>query len=197
MLVLVAQDQLGQLAGAVALDRVQRALAHVGEVGERLLAVEQREVAADLARRLEGVVHGGQLRRQQGRVAEAVDQPQVLVGGDVGEVPHQRAHQRRVRGLDVGVGEPRDQGEGPLAGFGEELGGVDLARRDHRQEPYRPAVTGVVGAAPRGGAQRRARRQTSTTSRTEAVRHEIRESSGRTISSNRPESSCSSSVTSA
>src|SRR5918992_3410772 len=40
-------------------------------------------------------------------------------------------------------------------------------------------------------------RQTPTTSRTDAVRHEIRESSGRTASSKRPDSSCSSSVTSA
>src|SRR5215208_551193 len=44
---------------------------------------------------------------------------------------------------------------------------------------------------------RPARRQTSTTSRTDAVRHEMRESRGRTTSSKRPDSSCSSSVTSA
>src|SRR3954469_22701787 len=44
---------------------------------------------------------------------------------------------------------------------------------------------------------RRALRHTSTTSRTDAVRQETRESSGRRLSSKRPVSSCSSSVTSA
>ena len=49
----------------------------------------------------------------------------------------------------------------------------------------------------RADAQTRRLRQTSSTSRTVAVRYEMRESSGRTMSSKRPDSSCSSSVTSA
>ncbi len=106
------------------------------QVAERLRAVEQRQVAADVARRLERVVHRGVVGRQQRLAAVAVHQPQVLVGGDVREVPHQRAHQRRVRGLDVGVGEALDERQRALARLGEELGvarGGDAHRRNRTE----------------------------------------------------------------
>ena len=68
-----------------------------------------------------------------------------------------------------------------------------LVRGGHRRKRY-PIGSARLAIQARG---RPARRHTSTTSRTDAVRHEMRESSGRTTSSKRPVSSCSSSVTSA
>ena len=90
----------------------------LGEVVDRLGAVEDRQVAADGARRLERVVHRGELGVQQRLAAVAVDEPQVLVGGDVREIPRERAHQRGVRGLHLLVGERLDHGERALARLG-------------------------------------------------------------------------------
>ena len=63
---------------------------------------------------------------QQRLAAVPVDEPQVLVGRDVREVPNERAHQRRVRGLDVRVRERGDEIQRALAGLfkgpGEERG---------------------------------------------------------------------------
>ena len=123
VLLLVLEDHLVDLGRAAAGEHLERALADLREVGQRLAAVEQGEVAADGARRLEGVVHRGQLRVQQRLAAVAVDEPEVLVGGDVAEVPHQWAHQRGVRGLDVGVGQRGDEVERALARLFEGAGG--------------------------------------------------------------------------
>ena len=65
------------------------------------------------------------------------------------------------------------------------------------REPYRGDVTGSGRSARRRGALSGARATPRRPRATDAVRHEIRESSGRTHSSKRPVSSCSSSVTSA
>ena len=53
MLLLVAQHELEQLAAAIrGLEHLQRARPHLLEIGERLGAVEQRQVAADGPRSL-------------------------------------------------------------------------------------------------------------------------------------------------
>ena len=145
--------------GTGAVEHLERALADLGEVGQRLAAVEQGEVAADGARRLEGVVHRRQLRVQQRLAAVAVDEPEVLVGRDVAEVPDQGAHQRGVRGLDVGVGQRGDEVERALARLFEGAGGE---RGDgHGTRVPRTLVRRYA---------RRAFRHTPMTSRTVAVR---------------------------
>ena len=122
---LVLEHHLGRdRVRRAAVEHLQRALAHVLEIGQRAGAVEQRQVAAHLARRLERVVHRRQLGAQQRLAAEAVHQPQVLVRRDVREVPRERAHDRLVLGLDVGVAEGGDESEGALAGLGERVGEV-------------------------------------------------------------------------
>ena len=131
VLLLVAEDELGEHAVAAAVQQEHGAhpLAHQVEVVERLGAVEQRQVAADRARGLERVVHRGQLGLQQRGAAVAVDEPQVLVGGDVREVPDQRAHQLGVGRLDVGVGQRGDERERALAGLVERFDELRLAAR--------------------------------------------------------------------
>ncbi len=55
-----------------------------------------------------------------------VGQPQVLVGGDVREIPHERAHDRRVRALELAVVEVGHQLQRAAAGLvqgRERLGG--------------------------------------------------------------------------
>ena len=138
VLVLVLEHHLVDLGGAGALEDRERALADVGEVVERLGAVEDRQVAADGARRLERVVHRGELRVQQRLAAVAVDEPQVLIGGDVREIPRERAHQRRVRGLHLLVGERRDDGRACARGASVERVG-DLR--------WRRARTSVLNAS--------------------------------------------------
>ena len=68
------------------------------------------------ARRLEGVVQLGELGMQQRLAGVTVHEPQVLVGGDVAEVPYERAHQLGVGALEVRVADRRDERERPLAG---------------------------------------------------------------------------------
>ena len=61
------------------------------------------------ARRLEGVVAGGEVGPQERLAGEAVHEPEVLVGGDVAEVPDERAHDRIDLRLEVGVAEVGDE----------------------------------------------------------------------------------------
>ena len=81
----------------------------------RELGVEQLDVTARRARRLEGVVGGGQIGAQERLVGVAMHEPEVLVGGDVGEVPHERAHQRVDLALEVGVADRCRERERALA----------------------------------------------------------------------------------
>ena len=80
----------------------------VGEVPARALGVEQLDLAAHGARRLERVVARGELGVQQRLAGEAVHEPEVLVGGDVPQVPRQRAHDRVDLALELPVIEVRD-----------------------------------------------------------------------------------------
>ena len=123
MLELVADDHLvHDGVDAAGVDRGQRALAHGGEVLARSVRVEQLDLAAHRPRRLEGVIARGELGVQQRLAGEAMHEPEILVGRDVGQVPHQRAHERVDLALELGVVEMRDDREGAFAGGGE---GVD------------------------------------------------------------------------
>jgi hypothetical protein len=115
---LVADDHLEDrpVAGADALEHLQRATADGREVLEHVGAAQARDVAAHGPRRLEGVVEVREVAAQQRLAAVAVDEPQVLVGGDVPEVPAQRAHERVVHALERVVVERGDECEGARAG---------------------------------------------------------------------------------
>ena len=95
--------------------RVEHARADFGQVVECGRAAEDLDAAAHGARRLERVVERRQLRMQQRPAGEAVVEPQVLVGRDVPEVPHERAHDRVDHALEVLVGEVADQRQRPCA----------------------------------------------------------------------------------
>ena len=111
MLQLVARHELvsvpspGPRCASTASDRSRTLV----EVSERARRVEQREVAADRARRLERVVHRGELGVQHRAATVAVTEPQVLVGGDVRKIPHERRHQRVQHTLHVGRRQVLDQ----------------------------------------------------------------------------------------
>ncbi len=115
---LVADDQLEErpVAGSDALEHVERPLAHGRDVLEDLAAAEEGNVAAHGARGLEGVIEVGEVAAQQRLAAMAMHDPEILVGGDVAEVPVQRAHQRVLDALEVVVVEARDERERPIAG---------------------------------------------------------------------------------
>ena len=84
---------------------------------------------------------------QQRLAAEAVHEPEVLVGGDVREVPDQRAHDRVELALELGVVEVRDEREraarGWRQGFHEGCG-----HRSAGRPPDSPDVTGGPGGLP-------------------------------------------------
>ena len=124
-----------------ALDHLERPLADLLEVVARLGRPQERQVAAAGARGLEGVVDIGQLLAQQRLAAEAMHDPEVLEGGDVAQVPDQRAHQRGVDPLQLLIGEGGHQLERPLAGL---LQPVDrclgVAHRDGCLEAVHPLI---------------------------------------------------------
>ena len=69
--------------------------------------------------------------RSSSQAAVAVAEPQILVGGDVAEIPDQRAHDRRVHALELLVAEPGDQRERARARLhqvGERLLVLDVER---------------------------------------------------------------------
>ena len=143
VLLLVAQDELGDhaVADAPALDHVERPLADLLKVIPGLGRPQEREVAAAGARRLERVIDVGQLLAQERLSAEAMHDPEVLEGGDVAEVPDQRAHQRRVDLLQLLVGERRHQLERPRACLPEVIDRLlGVADRDGCLEAVHPVI---------------------------------------------------------
>ena len=133
VLVLVAQHHLvDRRRGRSRSSDRQRALADVGEVVERLGAVEQRQVAADGARRLERVVHRGELGMQQRHAA-------VAVARATGPRRRRCARDPTRAGSSAGecavsivvVGERRDDGQRPLR----------APRRARRRSRWRRART--------------------------------------------------------
>jgi hypothetical protein len=129
-------------------DGRQRPLADLRQVLARAVGVEQLDLAAHGARRLEGVVARGELGTQQRLVGEAVHEPQVLVGRDVPQVPRERAHDRVDLALELLVVEVRDDREGAFAGGGE---GVDEGL-GHRERDLGHLIAadryGAVGLPP-------------------------------------------------
>ena len=94
-------SQIDAVADALAREQLARALAHCLHVCARLGGPERADLSAHRARRLEGVIDARQLGAQQLAAAEAVRDPEVLVGGDVSEVPRERAHDRRVHAREL------------------------------------------------------------------------------------------------
>ena len=144
MLVLVREQHLvdeavvDQRVGvAVEIDRVEhveRALADLVHVGAQVVAAQDRQLVADLARVLDRVVERAELAVHRLAVADALDQPELLEVGDVAEVPGERAEDRRVDRVELLVGERLDEPEGPLARLGEAVGDalVDVGRSGRR-----------------------------------------------------------------
>jgi hypothetical protein len=76
---------------------------YLGQVGEGLAPAQEGYVAAHRPGRLKGVIDLGQLGAQQFKATCALPDPQVLEGGDVAEIPHQRAHDRRMHPFHIAV----------------------------------------------------------------------------------------------
>ena len=125
MLVLVLDEQLPQEAAGVEIaeaggevhpvEHAQRPLAHGGHVRERLRVAQVGHLASLGARRLGCVVHLHQVGPQRRHAGAAPGHPQVLEGGDVPQVPDERAHQRVVHALEVGLIDGLRQPHRPLA----------------------------------------------------------------------------------
>ncbi len=120
MLVLVLEHEVPHPVGGLAgRGHLKGALPHRGEVLERFGPAQVGEVAPLRARGLESVIEIGQVRPQEVEAAGPVAHPHVLIGGDVAQVPHQRAHERIVHAIQVLVRHRLDQSEGALASFRE------------------------------------------------------------------------------
>ena len=132
---LVADDHLEERAVARAglVEHLERAGADRVEVVEDVGAAQERDLAARGARRLEGVVEVGEVAAQQVAAAVAMDEPEVLVGGDVAEIPVQRAHQRVLHALEILVREAGDQRKRAIAGVLQGLSEGWLGHGRHRR----------------------------------------------------------------
>jgi hypothetical protein len=121
VLLLVAHDQLvhDPVARPDAPGDAQRPVPDALEVLARLPCPQERQAAPPGPGSLEGVVDLGQVRPLHRLTGEAVHQPEVLERGDVPQVPGQGTHQVRVDALEVGVRDPRHQGERPLPSLAE------------------------------------------------------------------------------
>ena len=115
------QGVLGVLAELDLVEHLERALAHVGEVGAQLGVAQDRQLAAGPARVLDRVVEAAELAVQRLAAADRLHQPQLLEVGDVAEVPGERAEDRRVDPVELLVVERLDQLQGPLPRLGETL----------------------------------------------------------------------------
>jgi hypothetical protein len=100
---------------------LERALAHVGEVGAQLGVAQDRQLAAGLARVLDRVVETAELTVQRLPPADRLHQPELLEVGDVAQVPGQRAEDRRVDTVELLVVERLEQLQCEPARLGEAL----------------------------------------------------------------------------
>ena len=91
------------VADAALVDHLERSGANLVEVLAGLRGTEQREVAPAARGVSKASYIRGEVLTQQRALAVTVHEPQVLVCRDVREVPDQRAHQRGVDALEVGV----------------------------------------------------------------------------------------------
>lgn len=118
-----------------ALQHVQGPAAHLRRVLTGLGGRQQRQRGPFRARVLEGVVQAVDLGPHRLPPGDRTQQPHLLLVADMGQVPHQRGHQRRVLGREFGIvhgGEER----GPLPRGGE---------RGERALPERLRIQGGVG----------------------------------------------------
>ena len=132
MLVLVREQHLvdeavvDQGVGmAVELDRLEHVegpAADLLHVGAQIVAAQDRQLVADLARVLDRVVERAQLAVHRVAIPDALNQPELLEVGDVAEVPGERAEDRRVDRVELLVGERLDEPERAFAGLGEAVG---------------------------------------------------------------------------
>jgi hypothetical protein len=58
--------------------------------------------------------------------ADGLDQPELLEVGDVAEVPGERAEDRRVLAVELGLAQRVDQEQGAFARLGEAAGDLSL-----------------------------------------------------------------------
>ena len=117
-------------------DDGERALAHVGEVARarrRRRAARSRRAPRAASRRRRSVA--ARSGCSSGSPPRRWHEPEVLVGGDVREVPDQRAHERVDLALELGVRQVRDERERPLAGVPQ-----GLLRVGHRVVHHTPGL---------------------------------------------------------
>ena len=87
-----------------AVEDLQRTLAHLPEVDAKLVAVQDRQLAAAGARVLDRVVEPAQIAVQRVPTANRLHQPQLFEVGDVAQVPRQGAQDRGVHAVQLLVG---------------------------------------------------------------------------------------------
>jgi hypothetical protein len=125
VLVLVLDDHFPDRPDASdAIEHLERARTRRSHELERLAAAKIGKLPAVRTRRLGRVVHDREIRSQGWQAARALREPEVLEGGDVPEVPHERAHQRIVDVIEVLVADALDEREGPPARIGKQLADV-------------------------------------------------------------------------
>jgi hypothetical protein len=109
-------------AGAVEpglLQQVHDPAADVVAVAARLARREQRQRRALRPRVLERVVERVDLGVDRGQAADLAQQPQLLLVGDVGQVPDQRRHERGVLSDQVRLIDRGGEVGGPVARRGQ------------------------------------------------------------------------------
>lgn len=116
-------------------DHLKCSRADLGEVLVRLGGTQEGEIASPGAWGLKGVIYVGQSLAHQRPAPVAVNDPQVLEGGDVTEIPHERAHQLRMDALEVLVGDRGDERERPLARLRELVDDPRLSGRLRLRDP--------------------------------------------------------------
>jgi hypothetical protein len=98
------------------LDQVEHAPPDLPGIRPRLGGRQQRQGRALGSRVLERVIERVDLRVHRLPPANLPEQPQLLLIGDVGQVPHQRRHDRRVLADQVVVLQAAGQAVGALPG---------------------------------------------------------------------------------
>ena len=119
---LVADDQLGDQRRRRRRSRSSTAIARsrtASRYARASAGTQERQFASVGPRRLERVVDVGQVARGAAAGRRAMDEPQVLEGGDMPEIPDERAHQRRVHALEIVVADAGDQRQRALARLGQ------------------------------------------------------------------------------
>ena len=100
---------------AVEIDRgenVEDACAHTGDEGSGRGRAQDRQRRTVTAWVLERVVDVVEERVGRGGAHDVSEQPQLFVVADVGEVPHERRHQRGNLADEVGIVDRREEPEG-------------------------------------------------------------------------------------